>query len=347
MLLHKCPWRLRAGRLLLARLGGGVISPSVRRQHAATKNQPSEFESMTAAALNSFIETRHEEGQLPPTQALVALCRSAIASGVTSDATLALAAHKRHVNAQRLIGVDNIRTLVMACVSGKDWDSLEDALVNSRRLQLFFPDGVELAAAIQGLAAAEEWERLERIHCALPRMAVDQVKTAKIHYLTVRALAQAQEVDAADRALAAAISMVDPRGTDSPNGPTGAHKMRLATLAPLLEAYVETENAAGAGQALHRACDLLELGAIDTSDDAWDVPVVPVQATADPAEPMPAELAELGCNEVRGFSRACLSHPISLSHLVFAPSLPSDHHSDPTPVLVGRVSGPTRHLAFV
>jgi hypothetical protein len=181
---------------------------------------------------------RFEDSQPPPSTFLRQLSRKAQSR---QDAANVLEAHEQYVLFQRTVGLGHITGLVNACIRGKDWDSLYTALADSRRLQLFFEDSRELSAAFAAMAEAGEWERLEQLHALLPAMAIERVRTTKLHYIVVRALVAAGEAEAAARALDAALGMAE-KGE--------AHAVRLATFAPLVEAQVAAGDAAAAGRTL-------------------------------------------------------------------------------------------------
>jgi hypothetical protein len=193
---------------------------------------------MSPSALHEVIMQRFEDSQPPPSTFLRQLSRKAQSR---QDAANVLEAHEQYVLFQRTVGLGHITGLVNACIRGKDWDSLYTALADSRRLQLFFEDSRELSAAFAAMAEAGEWERLEQLHALLPAMAIERVRTTKLHYIVVRALVAAGEAEAAARALDAALGMAE-KGE--------AHAVRLATFAPLVEAQVAAGDAAAAGRTL-------------------------------------------------------------------------------------------------
>ena len=72
--------------------------------------------------------------------------------------------------------------LVDAACRAADWDTLHDALSESRALQLHFDTPGPLTRAFEALAFHQEWERLQALHALLPTMAIDRVSTSRLHY---------------------------------------------------------------------------------------------------------------------------------------------------------------------
>ena len=159
----------------------------------------------SAAAVHAEITARFDAHARPPAKFLRRVQLDASEPG---DAALALDAHKRYIGAQMQISKSAVDGLVDACVRTKEWDTLMEALGQSKRNQLFFSGPGPLKRALTGLGDDGEFERIEVLHGWLPRMAVPV--TAQMNFDVVRTLANAGELEAAARALARATAAGTP-----------------------------------------------------------------------------------------------------------------------------------------
>ena len=233
-----------------------VVRPLLARACATNSNpewaeaKESIYASMAPSELYSLISERHAASDglnRAPSKAFLYLFRGAEKSGLQTDAALAMSAHKMFVSHQRPVPHRHVTALIRACIAASDWDSLEEALTDSRKLQLFFhADFPVLSEAFAGLAGTSEWERLERVHAQLPSMALDGVrKTTDLHASAVTALCEAGEVEAAERTLDAALQMAVGDRRDK-------HPVLLDTCASLIASQMDSGDVPGAQRTLAR-----------------------------------------------------------------------------------------------
>ena len=170
-----CARGISAASALIPRctFGGGVRNVS---STPSRKRLPADA---SATEIFSAISARHASGQPPPLAWLYQLATSA-SSG--DDAALVLTAHRRYVSEQKGIRTPHMSALVDAACRAADWDTLHDALSESRALQLHFDTPGPLTRAFEALAFHQEWERLQALHALLPTMAIDRVSTSRLHY---------------------------------------------------------------------------------------------------------------------------------------------------------------------
>ena len=186
----------------------------------------------SASEIHQAITERFDSGLAPPSSFLKLLSDRV---DRFEDAALVLNAHRRYVDFQKNIDLDHIDGLLSSSCRLQDWDTLHDALAESRRLQLHFRSAKPLELAFRELAKHKEYERLEQLHALLPTMAIDSVGTAPIHLMVIRDLLLAGELGAAARVLDAAVALAT--SSDNP-----MHRIRPQTFARVANAQLRASD---------------------------------------------------------------------------------------------------------